>query len=511
MTSITNILEDLDNLSIRQVKELAAENNIDISLPQKTLVYQLAKRLYKRSKASMPPGGYKTRGEVMNAMARGEISRAEGMKMLKDLKPQTAPPPAECSPPTEAKSCMNDKDYITQECWSESNMPDIKIKFLDPGDYNKKAAVLCLKKADITRALDDDNSIFGRWYPNNIRYPKGQDMDADGYGGRPSQVEQYFRIFDYFLANPINELYNIEAGTFIGYPLYANARMGNIEGTFGMSQLHGQEPGHTIYYIVNAKNSDTKRREALLSGILRINSLKSIRYSDIFNSVPLTLGDNDYTKQILKKYLQRMMKDRSLNPEIVYIEGYDGGQLEVACINSVQGKFNIRIIDKDDKGGEIYGNRQPTAKEMIDLYYRDVNEIIIEIGYASDNYSEKMMNTKQILNLAQYKDIFGIENLGKLWIKDMIKYTLIEKDIIPFSDISVNQNGLPVGVIDEYSDSDSGDEMDIDSDSFSDAERRLDEMAFGAQPQRQSDYTFDPVPFNPDPEFMRLINRNVRE
>ncbi len=76
------------------------------------------------------------------------------------------------------------------------------------------------------------------------------------------------------MANSTNELEQF-SGDYIGYPLYTQKRVGNPAGTFGVSQVHGQLPGETIYYVVPV-GTEEKQKTTVIAEIKRINTMKGV-------------------------------------------------------------------------------------------------------------------------------------------------------------------------------------------------------------------------------------------
>ena len=81
---------------------------------------------------------------------------------------------AECSPPGEMKQCTNDKDYITQKCWSDEFPAEIKIFFLDPVDYDRRPQVLCMRQDSFQVWVRNPENEFRAWYPNDVRQRTGE-------------------------------------------------------------------------------------------------------------------------------------------------------------------------------------------------------------------------------------------------------------------------------------------------------------------------------------------------
>lgn len=290
MYHASNIIElaiaDLSTYSEKDLRYLAIYYRLNPSSPN--LLSLLANRIFKGRMARMPTDTtYQTQAEVLQAMARGDIGRAEGMALYRTLPaalPQTVNrvQEEECNPPQEFKDC-NERDYISQECWSDDFKPDIKIKFLDP-DYSKRPNTLCMMIDDFRTMITSDDSDYRAWYPNATNQTNGHPIEAEGYGGSPSRVEKYRKVLTgMYISNQDPGM--LQPGTYTAYPLYTNKRVGNAAGTFGVSQVHGQAPGYTLYYIppipetTRSRSSSLQKlnvKTAVIAEINRIRDLKGL-------------------------------------------------------------------------------------------------------------------------------------------------------------------------------------------------------------------------------------------
>ena len=239
---------------------------------------------------------YRTKGDAMNAMARGEISRQDGIALMKDLPATLATEEErreECEPPEEFKDCSNEKDYITQECWSKEAPAEIKIKFLDPDDYSRTPNVLCMTLESFKGAVEEPANEFRAWYQNDVRQVSGKEIDSEGYGGKPSTVEVYTRLpVSNYVSNFVDDMKGLVGGDYVAYPLFTKKRIGNPAGTFGVSETHGGAPGETIYYITPPGDA----REIVLAEIERINKLKGLE-TEVSEDTPV----KDLIEEVLDK------------------------------------------------------------------------------------------------------------------------------------------------------------------------------------------------------------------
>jgi len=142
----------------------------------------------------------------------------------------------------EHTECNNDES-VMGNTWNEVEDDDIiKIRI---GNHTH-----CFEKDGIFGTFRMPNGAMSDWMQN----PLTETMDAEGYGGIPG----YLRV--YMLPNRMwidEESYELlmshQYNYFIGFPIASNFRIGNRMGTFGVSELHGQLPGETIYQLSPAE------------------------------------------------------------------------------------------------------------------------------------------------------------------------------------------------------------------------------------------------------------------
>ena len=161
--------------------------------------------------------------------------------------------------PREARSCMNSDDYISHEPWSDDYLPNVYIRYMD---FDEQISVpLCYRKEDLLRFFETPEHVQAAWiipYTNpglyldddgKVRSP--YNSNYKGYG-EPSRVERFVRIPpSYYLEyDSLWEGLN-NSSSLLAIPIY-QTRVGNVEGSYGESRLHGQAPDVTVYYVVDA-------------------------------------------------------------------------------------------------------------------------------------------------------------------------------------------------------------------------------------------------------------------
>lgn len=152
-----------------------------------------------------------------------------------------------------AKVCSNDADLISLEDWSETNEPDLKIKYMSiTNPFEEIDRIVCYDSQELKRWVDYPTNTFAAWIPNRkqiFQKPNDEGYGKPGSGGfGPSRSQKYIKLPD----GNFVQFYNpddIESQSeLVAFP-YAKKRVGNIRGTYGVSELHGQAPDKTIYFV----------------------------------------------------------------------------------------------------------------------------------------------------------------------------------------------------------------------------------------------------------------------
>lgn len=156
---------------------------------------------------------------------------------------------------------------------------DVFIMYIQkPNSNNFNDTGICVSKTEIKEYLksdlteDNPKVLMTLW--------TGKDLDNSGHYGKPSgRIIVKMPPFNTFvtlgsLEQMIKNDYNKE---WFLYPLYngKRRRIGNLQGSYGSSQNHGQIPGSVIYKAYNKKQI-----------------LKGVEIKEEYNDYPLFIYDN---------------------------------------------------------------------------------------------------------------------------------------------------------------------------------------------------------------------------
>lgn len=207
------------------------------------LLWMLAINIHSKYnyRALMPPEELPYSGDLSKAIAAQDRPAIRAiMAWRQQYKPLSL------TAEVETYGCTNERDHFTNEEWTSP--PDVKIKFIDPIRPEVKPYVLCLSKDSLEGWVADKDNFYARW----VKKPLANVIDDSGHGGEPFLGEKYLKLPDgtYIASNPFAYDYNKGNIELVGVPVEQRVRVGNLRGTFGVSEIHGQEPGMTVYKII---------------------------------------------------------------------------------------------------------------------------------------------------------------------------------------------------------------------------------------------------------------------
>lgn len=151
-------------------------------------------------------------------------------------------------------NCSNDRDFVTLRHYTSEQPAEIHIEFLD--DQGRSSTDIDPQGNPIrtyTLCSDADPLFSYIRFPQNVAYhwvPQTNNIviEPEGYGGRPAYEEKYVKIFGDFTCYANCNLMIEGQSDYIAFKIYGSpVRMGIA---FGISRLHGQEPGFSVYMIV---------------------------------------------------------------------------------------------------------------------------------------------------------------------------------------------------------------------------------------------------------------------
>lgn len=190
-----------------------------------------------------------------------------------------------------SNQCKNE-DLIMGEPYTVDTNDDVFIMYIQkPNSNNFNDTGICVSKTEIKEYLksdlteDNPKVLMTLW--------TGKDLDNTGHYGKPSgRIIVKMPPFNTFvtlgsLEQMIKNDYNKE---WFLYPLYngKRRRIGNLQGSYGSSQNHGQIPGSVIYKAYNKKQI-----------------LKGVEIKEEYSDYPLFIYDNF-------RPLQQILNDPSI-------------------------------------------------------------------------------------------------------------------------------------------------------------------------------------------------------
>lgn len=249
---------DIENFTHEQLISIAENNNIDTN--------GTIRQLYNRILHNLLPLRQLDENENNNDSDTESTISEEDTNDFSSVKQFTS------------NQCKNE-DLIMGEPYTVDANDNVFIMYVQKPNSNKfNDTGICVSKTEIKEYLksdlteDNPTVLMTLW--------TGKDLDNSGYYGKPSgRIIVKMPPFNTFvtlgsLEQMLKNDYNKE---WFLYPLYngKKRRIGNLQGSYGSGQNHGQIPGSIIYKAYNKKQI-----------------LKGIEIKEEYSDYPLFIYDN---------------------------------------------------------------------------------------------------------------------------------------------------------------------------------------------------------------------------
>lgn len=141
--------------------------------------------------------------------------------------------------------CSSSYDLVTMVEWVD-DIPNIFIDFYN--DPQKPGRLNCYNGESLRYWLNLPENTFAKWVKN----PLSKEMDASGHGGKPDLEYKYIKLYtgEFIVYDELAKKLLKSKDPVIIKAIYTSTeRIGNLRGTLGVSELHGQLPGERIYKL----------------------------------------------------------------------------------------------------------------------------------------------------------------------------------------------------------------------------------------------------------------------
>ena len=271
MLSVKDIEEYLESLPPSDIKLLQNYFGMNDQMSYQECIHELSKKYYtcvQKNKKSAKmnsnqenniPAGMTRLEWVQEQQRRWREQAVQLSEQENEMEVDTIP---------QAEKCNNDVDYFTYEKWDLENgaIPNVQIKLIDTISDLQKDKYLCFENIDFIKAMK--SNIVAQWVNEYARTDKlvelapntKFEMDNEGYGGTNSIVRTFYKFptLPAYLV-PNEAIVPFKTRTIAYYNAIRVARklrVGNMEGAFYVSGVHGQSPGYDIYYLSNVLDTN---------------------------------------------------------------------------------------------------------------------------------------------------------------------------------------------------------------------------------------------------------------
>jgi len=195
--------------------------------------------------------------------------------------------------------------------------------------------------------MRNKENYFAHWIQNPAA---SVSITNTGVGGMPNEEQIYLKLPDgtTFIEN---SLLNIKDP--IGVKVESNVRIGNLRGSLGISNLHGQLPGYSVYRIIS-RGDDSEKKLKKTTEFSKIfkqhNSLeqelsKAIKDKDkILNVFGKIILDIDIDIAILNQLIAFGIEDAEFFKELLNI-GLDPSAQDNMAIIWASGSGYFKVVE----------------------------------------------------------------------------------------------------------------------------------------------------------------------
>ena len=288
--------------------------------------------------------------------------------------------------------CTADSDLITLTDWTEE-APTVLISFpgrrsIDPRN------VVCYDGRKLGEWLTDEENVFAKWLPNNVTKP----MEDNGHGGHPSENAEdlYWKLYtgeyikvDGLVLNKVDS----EDSYIFDAEIVGEMRLGNRQGSFGVSMLHGQAPGVTVYRLKNPRKVDIKANA-------EIDGLYGYTFDQLFANVPFKTIEK-YPAAVLNAarriYLNEMYL-RHAGQIVDYVEGALKSECIPAAIFSNHNveKSGLEYRTIREQIGVLPGIGENIAQANFTLSGFLDGTWVIQVAYRDERDPEPQFKTRHV-------------------------------------------------------------------------------------------------------------------
>ena len=224
--------------------------------------------------------------------------------------------------PEFAEDCRNERDYITQMDWDDDDKEDL-IK-IDWGTGKLE----CYTRSSIRHWMKNDDVKAIEWIENEDTYDNFEPWEhAMGKGYEPFLEKGivYIKLWpldNYIRLKDLEAMLNSEE-TMFELSKEKSVRLGNLQGSFGVSELHGQEPFPPIFrWLSPLVNAIFQNDVETVKQLLKEPNINLKQYDN-----PLFLASESGYSEIVKELLKHPdidVNQRSLYTTSLMIASYNG-------------------------------------------------------------------------------------------------------------------------------------------------------------------------------------------
>ena len=263
--------------------------------------------------------------------------------------------------------CSNDRDSVTQIEWSDQS-PSLFIFFYHGG----KEFIKCYDKQSLKQWLKQPTSILANWIPK-----PGKVIDSTGMGGQPGKKRFYkFYTGEYISKESVDKYILQGKHKLLTATFDRNVRLGNVEGTFGQSQLHGQSKFPTYKLEKYEPMGETKitdlHGDVLRKIALGVSPKTYGRLASVSKGMRKEIGGERMRVEKFKQFLEEKRKekyDKLIKKYGTELAAVKKAGWQIKYIKNPSEKVKLAAVERDGYAIEFIKN--PSEKTQLAAVERD--------------------------------------------------------------------------------------------------------------------------------------------
>lgn len=267
---------DLMSWESHNIDTLASFYGVPKRLSKKQRIDSIARHIYNQhyQHASMDP---EEEARLIAEQAERRRQMQQLQQQWRSLSTQVQSPPETNIDDSRTRDCYSDIDIFTQDKFDADDTV-LHIRYVHSSNDLNNPKSTCYSDSSFFDYIEDPNNKASQWIREydplpelkNLEPEREFELTDEGHNGIPSLFRIVAKLPDksaYILdtskteetsfidyAHSLHPEQTIDPSRYNAFLIAPKMRIGNLQGTFYISQTHGQAPGYDVYILVPVMN-----------------------------------------------------------------------------------------------------------------------------------------------------------------------------------------------------------------------------------------------------------------